>query len=220
MHLKGATTDSTVVGNVISGTGLVNPQYGEGIYIGTHRSNWCRYNGCQPDRTVRNAFVGNTISGTTAEAIEAKELAIADSVIANNMIDGAKTTAANASSTLVKVKGNRFTVRATTLSNSSGDAVLVLKTLDGTGQGTVVLRNEFRGRIPGYGFRINSGTVGNVVGCDNAEPHRPGPVEPGVPGLSRAGGRGHPPIGPTRCCSSPRGRRHRSHPDRPRPFHR
>lgn len=59
-------------------------------------------------------------------------------------------------------------MRGNTLANSSGDAVLVLKTLDGTGRDTVVLRNTFHGRVPGYGVRVNSGTVGSVVGCDNA----------------------------------------------------
>ena len=167
VHVMGSTTDSTVVGNTITGTGLVHPQYGEGIYIGTDKSNWCRYNECRPDLTAHNAFLANMISGTTAEGIEAKELT-ADTVLAGNTIDGARTTVANASSTLIKVKGNRFTVRDNTLSSSSGDAVLVLKTLDGTGQDDVVLHNTFGGRIPGYGVRVSTPKLGTVVGCDNS----------------------------------------------------
>ena len=96
MHLKGSTVDSTLVGNTINTTGLVNPQYGEGIYIGTDKNNWCVYNNCLPDQTVRNTIVGNNITNTSAEGIEAKE-ATADTVIAGNTIDGANTTFANAS---------------------------------------------------------------------------------------------------------------------------
>ena len=103
----------------------------------------------------------------TAEGIEAKE-ATADTVISGNTIDGARTTEANASGTLIKVKGNRFVINDNKLANSTLDAVLILKTLEDTGQDNVAFRNQFSGRIPGYGVRAASRTTDAMVGCDNA----------------------------------------------------
>ena len=169
VHIRGFTTDSTVVGNTINTTGLVHPQWGEGIYIGTDKGSWCTYNDCLPDRTVRNTIVGNTITNMTSEGIEAKE-ATADTLISGNTIDGANTTEANASGTLIKVKGNRFTILDNKLSNSTLDAVLILKTLDDTGQDNVAFRNQFSGRIPGYGVRVANKSTDAMVGCDNVGP--------------------------------------------------
>jgi hypothetical protein len=170
VHLKGATTDSTLIGTTISGTGLVHPQYGEGVYVGTDKSNWCRFNDCRPDRTVRNAVVGNTITQTGAEGIEAKE-ATADTVIADNVVDGSLTGRTSSpgddSGALIKVKGNRFVVRDNTMAGSTLDGVLVLKTLADSGHDNAVFGNHFTGGIPGYGVRVVRGTVGTVVGCDN-----------------------------------------------------
>ena len=166
MHLKGTTTDSTVIGNTINTTGVVNPQWGEGIYIGTDKASWCTYNDCLPDRTVRNTIIGNTITNMTAEGIKAKE-ATADTVISGNTIDGANTTQANASGTLIKVKGNRFLINDNKLANSSLDAVLILKTLDDTGQDNVAFRNQFSGQIPGFGVRVASKGSTAMIGCDN-----------------------------------------------------
>ena len=39
IHLKNETTDSTVIGNSISTTGLLDTNYGEGVYIGTAQGN-------------------------------------------------------------------------------------------------------------------------------------------------------------------------------------
>ena len=66
IHLKNNTSDSVVVGNTVRDTGLQTKTYGEGVYVGTAKGNWCKYNGCKPDASNRNAIVSNTISKTSS----------------------------------------------------------------------------------------------------------------------------------------------------------
>ena len=72
VHLRNQTSDSDVTYNTIRRSGLVLPQYGEGVYVGTSSNNWCRYNDCLPDATTRVRVIGNTISQTGAQSIEVK----------------------------------------------------------------------------------------------------------------------------------------------------
>lgn len=73
VHLRTASSDNTVQANTIRRTGLRTRKFGEGIYIGSARSNWCTYTNCGPDRSDRNLIQANDIADTTAEAIDVKE---------------------------------------------------------------------------------------------------------------------------------------------------
>ena len=112
IHLKNQTTDSTVVGNSIANTGLLTPKYGEGVYIGTSDSNWCAYTNCMPDASDRNSIIGNDITNTTAESIDAKN-GTEDGTIAKNTLDGTGMVA-DLSDSLVSGHGQRLGRRRAT----------------------------------------------------------------------------------------------------------
>jgi hypothetical protein len=164
VHLKFMTTDSTVVGNSITRTGLMTAQYGEGVYIGTAKPNWCVYNGCRPDASDRNRIIGNTISHTTAEQIEAKEAAV-DGLIADNVLDGAGMDQPSSDS-LIAIQSNGWTITGNRGQNSPNDGVQVWEAFAGDGQDNLVFANRFGGTMPGYAVRLAYHELGNVVGCD------------------------------------------------------
>ena len=168
IHLKNNTTDSTVSGNTIDHTGLSEPGYGEGVYVGTAKSNWCAYTGCQPDRSDRNAVTGNTISATRAESIEVKE-GTRDGYITANTVDGSSTDALNRS--VIKVKGNGWVVSSNKASDTPEDGVIVMQAAgtDG-GHDAIVYANTFSGHITGFGVRLPDQDLGNVVGCEQKVP--------------------------------------------------
>ena len=72
IHLRTGSSDNTVRNCTISDTGLRRETFGEGVYIGSAVSNW-HLTGGQPDRSDRNLVEHNTISNTTAEAVDIKE---------------------------------------------------------------------------------------------------------------------------------------------------
>lgn len=107
VHLRRTSTDNLVVDSTITRTGLREPKFGEGVYVGTATSNWCSISDCRPDRSDRNRVVGNWIHGTTAEAVDVKE-GTSGGLVEGNRFDGSALTGADS---WVDVKGNDWLVR-------------------------------------------------------------------------------------------------------------
>ena len=72
VHFRNQTTDSVLKYSTVRNTGWSTAKYGEGVYIGTSDSNWCKYNSCLPDRTERILVYKNVFTSIAAQAIEAK----------------------------------------------------------------------------------------------------------------------------------------------------
>jgi len=162
IHLRAFSSDNTLVGNTITGTGLFEPEFGEGIYVGTARSNWCNISACGPDTSDRNVIAGNTISGTTAESIDIKE-GTTGGLVKQNTFDGSAIVQ-SAASAWVNVKGNNWTIDSNTGTNSPQDGFQTHEILDGWGT-----RNRFRNNTanvngPGYGFALTP-VRGNIIEC-------------------------------------------------------
>ncbi|MGI3785443.1 MAG: fibronectin type III domain-containing protein, partial [Janthinobacterium lividum] len=169
IHLKNETTDSTVIGNSISTTGLNAAGYGEGVYIGTAQGNWCLYNNCAPDTSDRNLVAFNVITGNTAESIEAKA-GTSDGTMWKNTMDGAAITSADTDS-LIQVMGNGWVIAGNTGAHSPQDAIQVWNTDTDWGLNNIVYGNGETDALPGYGVRMPANeAAGNVVSCSNAVP--------------------------------------------------
>ncbi|WP_104082532.1 right-handed parallel beta-helix repeat-containing protein [Cryobacterium sp. Y11] len=168
IHLRAFTTDSTVVGNTISNTGLHGTQFGEGIYIGTSDNNWCAQTECKPDRTDGVLVQGNHISLTSAQPIEVKE-GTSDGVIRSNVIDG--TGGMADSKEWVKVKGNDWTIVGNEGSNSPLHGFAVNGSVDGWGLRNVFSDNSGRVNGDGYAFFVHekggTGSSKTTVSCSN-----------------------------------------------------
>ncbi|MEO5534407.1 MAG: right-handed parallel beta-helix repeat-containing protein [Pseudolysinimonas sp.] len=164
IHLRRTSTDNLVTGNQVSATGLRRDKYGEGIYVGTAKSNWCEISDCNPDASDRNVIEGNTIWATTAESIDIKE-GTTGGTVRGNSFDGAGLTNAGGDS-WVDVKGNDWLIEGNTGVNTPMDGFQTHEIVDGWGT-----RNTFRGNTavingPGFGFSFTPARD-NVVTCDN-----------------------------------------------------
>jgi hypothetical protein len=164
IHLRTFSSNNLVVGNTVRDTGNGEPRYGEGIYVGSAHNNWCRYTGCKPDRSDRNAVVGNNIADTTAESIDIKE-GTTGGVIAGNRLSGAGMTDADS---WIEVKGNGWRVERNTGRHSPRDGIQTKVVYKGWGRRNVFRANRLVVNGPGYGISIHREERSeNVVRCDN-----------------------------------------------------
>lgn len=163
IHLRSGSSGNLVVGSTISDTGLRKPKFGEGIYVGSAESNWCEISDCDPDTSDGNRLIGNTISGTTAEAIDIKE-GTTGGLVQGNEFDGSAMT--GDADSWVDVKGNDWTIQDNTGRTSPGDGFQTHEIVDGWGTGNQFTGNRARVDGPGFGFSLTP-QLGNVVACDN-----------------------------------------------------
>ncbi|BCJ73534.1 hypothetical protein CS0771_30780 [Catellatospora sp. IY07-71] len=164
IHLRRFSSDNVVQTSTVRDTGLRKPSYGEGIYIGTAKSNWCDLTGCKPDRSDRNVIRGNRISDTTAEPVDIKE-GTTGGQLTGNTFDGAAMTGSYADS-WVDVKGNGWLIKGNTGRNSRGDGFQTHRAADGWGDDNVFTANTADVDGPGLGFHLTP-VADNVVACDN-----------------------------------------------------
>lgn len=163
IHLRAASTDNLVTGNTVSGTGLLKEKFGEGIYVGTARSNWCDYSDCQPDKSDRNVISRNTISDTTAESVDIKE-GTTGGTVSGNSFDGAGLR--GDADSWVDVKGNDWVIDGNTGTSSPKDGFQTHEIVKGWGTGNVFRNNTARVNGPGFGFALRP-ALNNVVECNN-----------------------------------------------------
>ncbi|MFC4034410.1 right-handed parallel beta-helix repeat-containing protein [Streptomyces polygonati] len=163
IHLRDFSSDNVVRDNTVSTTGLRRDKFGEGVYIGSAKSNWCTNSGCKPDASNRNAVLDNHISGTTAEAVDIKEGTTGGKVVGNSF-DGSKLTG-DTNDSWVDVKGNDWLIQGNTGRHSPGDGFQTHQIVDGWGTGNVFKGNNSQVDGPGWAFHLTSD--GNDVACDN-----------------------------------------------------
>lgn len=165
IHLREFSTDNTVDGNMIRNTGSHDAKFGEGIYVGTAHSNWCRYTNCNPDNSDRNVISNNDISDTTAENIDIKE-GTSGGVIENNRLSG-QGMVESAATAWVNVKGNGWTVVGNMGQSSIKDGFQVHVVYAGWGQRNVFRSNHAEVDGPGFGYYVQSPSLATVLTCDN-----------------------------------------------------
>lgn len=165
IHLRDASTGNLVSGNTVTRTGLRKAKFGEGVYIGTARKNWCRISSCKPDRSDRNTVRDNTIADTTSENIDIKEGTTGGALVGNHL-DGRGITAADS---VVDVKGNRWLVAGNRAQDIPDDGFQTHQILDGWGDHNVFRGNVVTSSGDGYGFALTP-ALNNVVSCDNSAP--------------------------------------------------
>jgi hypothetical protein len=166
IHLRDHSTGNVVIGNTVRDTGLRKPKFGEGIYIGSAKSNWCRISRCEPDRSDSNVVERNDIAGTTAEAVDIKE-GTSDGVVRDNVFDGSAMVEADS---WVDVKGNSWTIEGNTGRSSPQDGFQVHEVVDGWGRDNVFAGNTAVLDAPGYAINVAGPRAlrnSTKVNCDN-----------------------------------------------------
>jgi hypothetical protein len=169
IHLRKFSSHNTIQNSEISQVGLKTPDYGEGIYIGSAKSNWTTYTNGNPDVCDSNRVINNRIGpGITAECIDIKE-GTTGGLIQGNYFDATGITGANSGDSWIDVKGNYYLIEENEGFNPGGsifkDGYQVHVAYNGWGN-----YNEFRNNISnvnaaGYGFNIQlSGSNGTSAG--------------------------------------------------------
>jgi predicted RNA-binding protein len=176
VHLRAASSDNIVRASHISETGLTQPEFGEGIYIGSAESNWCRYTDCEPDRSDRNQIFGNTVSSTTAEAIDIKEGTTGGAVRGNTLSIG---TAAEVDS-VIDIKGDDWVIEDNAISVSAGAGIQVHSVLEPWGSRNRIVGNVFDMDVDAHAVVVARDALSrqNVIGCDNTVGGRAARTEP------------------------------------------
>jgi hypothetical protein len=166
VHFRTNSSDSVISNSYIHDTGVVMPEYGEGIYIGSAKSNWSSITGATstPDRSDRVVVKGNRISNTQAEGIDVKE-GTTGGFITENVFLNAGTSGVNSADSWVDVKGNDYRVENNSGTTTKLDAFQVHSPLTGWGRGNYFSANTVSGGVPGYEVWVQSPLLGTTVVC-------------------------------------------------------
>jgi chitodextrinase len=120
VHFRRSSADSVIRNSQITDTGLVQPGFGEGVYIGSAGSNWsCHGNSGGVDKGDRVQVTGNRIGpNIAAEPIDVKEGTF-NGVIRGNTFNGTGITGENSADSWIDVKGIGYTIEDNTGTFSS-----------------------------------------------------------------------------------------------------
>ncbi len=165
IHLRSFSSDNVVIGNTVRDTGSKSAKFGEGIYVGSAKSNWCTYSHCDPDTSNGNSIIGNNVADTTAENIDIKE-GTTGGLISGNRLSSAGMVQADS---LIDVKGNSWTVIGN-IGSGGGSLVDGIQThviLKGWGDRDIFAANRLSLGSSGYGINVNKKSSGTVVHCNN-----------------------------------------------------
>lgn len=176
IHLRTFSSNNVVKKCMVNNTGLKTPDYGEGIYIGSARSNWKRYTADKPDKSDNNVIENNLIGpNVTAECIDVKE-GTTGGVIRGNIFDAAGISGEHFADSWIDLKGNNYVIENNIGKNPDGeffkDGYQVHAAAEGWGNNNVFSNNTSEVNADGYGFNIqlkgsNGACKGNIIYSDN-----------------------------------------------------
>jgi hypothetical protein len=176
IHLRKFSSKNTIQNCEITYAGLKTPDYGEGIYIGTAKSNWATVTNGELDRCDSNLVLNNKIGPfVAAECIDIKE-GTTGGIIRGNTFDAKGIQGANSADSWVDVKGNYYLLENNTGHNSQPSALLdgyqVNVAYNGWGNYNEFKNNTCNVNAAGHGINVrltssNGTAVGNKVYTSN-----------------------------------------------------
>jgi hypothetical protein len=189
VHFRASSDHGVIRNSTIYNTGLEQPGFGEGVYVGSANSNWTCYgaNG-GPDAgdfvQVLDNHLGPNIA---AEAVDIKE-GTHGGVVSGNYLDGTGESNQNSADSTIDVKGDGYTVSGNTVVHPYLDGFQVHNVYQSFGCGNVFSGNRFTvDSATGWGINVTdqsrcAGTP-NVVYASNTSTGGKGltniPVTPG-----------------------------------------
>jgi hypothetical protein len=175
VHFRTSSSDNVLQNSVVTNTGKGQPGFGEGVYLGSAKSNWAKFGGGADNRdhSDRNKVLNNKIGpGVAAELIDVKEGTV-NGVISGNTFNGTGISGANFADSFIDAKGNNYTI-----SNNKGTGPAGV--VDGYQTSSQVPSAGCGNRFTGNVSQLNSGGFGinlpnqskcgnnpNVVGAGN-----------------------------------------------------
>lgn len=169
--IRNLSCDNVVKNCEVYNTGLVSPQYGEGIYIGMYYGDWSASKsrtGGAPDASDRNQILNNTIYNTGAESIDIKE-GTSNGIIRGNNFNGANMSGLNYADSWVDIAGCNYLIENNIGNNALADG---MQTHTQPGGVLTASNNTFRSNTlnvnsAGYGISIDTAGTGNKVYASN-----------------------------------------------------
>ncbi|GIE28111.1 hypothetical protein Ait01nite_011560 [Actinoplanes italicus] len=115
VHFRRSSSDGVLRNSRIFNTGLTQPAYGEGVYLGSANSNWsCYGNSGGMDASDRVSVLGNWIGpGVAAEHVDIKE-GTSGGVLRGNTFDGRGIAGQNSADSWVDAKGSDYLIEDNT----------------------------------------------------------------------------------------------------------
>lgn len=154
IHIRDGSNHTIIDSCKIFDTGNLNAGFGEGIYIGTDRKAWKKYNPSCNNTIVQNCEIGPNVR---AEAIDIKE-GTQESIIQNNLFNGLGISGHNSANSFISVKGVNNIIRENvfdTKGNSNIEKAIAI-----TYRYTVL--SGYKNRIYDNIFNMNS-QIGKIV---------------------------------------------------------
>ncbi|RLK24867.1 parallel beta helix pectate lyase-like protein [Micromonospora sp. M71_S20] len=162
VHFRRSSADGIIRNSTITDTGLVQPGYGEGVYLGSAQSNFgCHGNSGGVDRSDRVQVLDNHIGpNVRAEHVDIKE-GTQGGVLRGNRFDGRGISGANSGDSWVDAKGNSYLIEGNTgtfqAPGTFANGYETHNLLDGYGCGNVWRGNASElGGVGGYAVRVSS----------------------------------------------------------------
>jgi hypothetical protein len=156
VHFRAASDHGIIRNSTIYSTGLEEPGFGEGVYVGSANSNWTCYgaNG-GPDAgdfvQVLNNHLGPDIA---AEAVDIKE-GTHGGVVSDNYLDGTGEQNQNSGDSTIDVKGDGYTISGNTVVHPFLDGFQVHNVYQSFGCGNVFANNKFTvDSATGWGINV------------------------------------------------------------------
>ncbi len=169
VHFRSFSSDNVFEYSEVYETGTTAANIGEGVYIGSSWHSWAEFGGSEttPDACDRNVIQYNSIGpNVRAELIDVKE-GTKGGTLRGNTLNGAGMSGEGYADSWLDMKGSQYLVEDNVGSDALTDGFQVHAEYDGWGNDNAFHGNKAVVNGPGYGFKVEGGVAGTVVGCDN-----------------------------------------------------
>lgn len=151
VHYRDGSSYNTIQNSNIHDCGVVTPDYGEGVYVGSDVGKWGTYNAATDYNTIKNNTIGPNV---TAESIDIKE-GSTGTTVEYNTFNGTGISGANSADSFMDVKGNDDIIRFNT----------------GYRNNNSIIVNAFEVHQRSAGWGLNADFHDNTVYLDNTTPN-------------------------------------------------
>ncbi|MFI2856553.1 right-handed parallel beta-helix repeat-containing protein [Paenibacillus sp. JSM ZJ436] len=151
VHYRDGSSNNTIKNSTVSDTGKLNPEYGEGVYVGSDVGKWGSYIKETNNNRISSVTFGPNVR---AEHVDIKE-GSSGTTVENCTFNGTGIAGANYADSFIDVKGNNDVIK-----NNVGYR---------NGNSKIVDAFQVHERVSGWGQ--NASFTGNTLYLDNATPY-------------------------------------------------
>jgi hypothetical protein len=158
VHFRKGSSDGLIENSYVHDTGQNQPDYGEGVYIGSAKSNWDCYAGSSGVDASDNVQVLNNRIGpnVAAEGLDIKE-GTHDGVVSGNTFDGSGEQDKNSGDSTIDAKGDDYTIDGNKVSDPYLDGFQTHTAQSPYGCGNTFAGNTFSiTDSDGYGINVTN----------------------------------------------------------------